>query len=138
MPNWLSRRRAEPVELDVLDAYAQWATGYAPEAHNPLMQLEEQAMQELLPDVAGRRLLDLACGSGRYLKRLAPTAAREAVGGRAIGLDFSRPMLARAAGLGCPLVQGDLLALPLAGGVFNLIVCGLAVGHVADLAGSIR
>src|SRR5258708_3518779 len=64
MPNWLSRRRAEPVELDVLDAYAQWADVYAPEAHNPLMQLEEQAVRELLPEVAGQRLWALACGSG--------------------------------------------------------------------------
>jgi malonyl-CoA O-methyltransferase len=138
MPNWLSRRRAEPVELDVLDAYAQWADAYTPEAHNPLMQLEQQAVQELLPDAAGRRLLDLACGSGRHLKRLAPSAAGGSAGGRAIGLDFSRPMLARAASLGRPLVQADLLALPIAAGAFDLIVCGLAVGHVADLAASIR
>jgi malonyl-CoA O-methyltransferase len=131
MPNWLSRRRTEPVELDVLDAYAQWAGAYAPEAHNLLMQLEEQAVLELLPDAAGRRLLDLACGSGRYLKRLAPGS------GRAVGLDFSRPMLARAASLGRPLVQADLLSLPLASGSFDLIVCGLAVGHMADLAVSV-
>jgi len=132
MPNWLSRRRAEPIELDVLDAYAEWAGAYAPEAHNPVMQLEEQAVLELLPDVAGRRLLDLACGSGRYLKRLGPGAA-----GRAVGVDFSRPMLARAASLDRPLVQADLLGLPLAADSFDLIVCGLAVGHVADLSGSV-
>jgi len=132
MPNWLLRRRAGPIELDVLDAYARWASAYAPEAHNPLMQLEEQAVQELLPDLAGRRWLDLACGSGRYLKRLAPAAT-----GRVVGLDFSRPMLARAADLGQPLVQADLLGLPLAAGSFDLIVCGLAVGHIADLSGSL-
>ena len=57
MPNWFSLRRAEPAELDVLDAYAHWADAYAPEAHNPFMQLEEQAVQELLPDTAGRSLL---------------------------------------------------------------------------------
>ena len=132
MPNWLSRRRAEPVELDVLAAYAQWAAGYSPDAHNPLMQLEEQAVLGLLPELDGRRFLDLACGSGRYLKRLAPDG-----GGRAIGVDFSRQMLARAASLGQPLAQADLLALPLAGGAFDLIVCGLAVGHIADLAASV-
>jgi malonyl-CoA O-methyltransferase len=132
MPNWFSRRRAAPVELDVLAAYAQWAAAYTPDAHNPLMQLEEQAVQDLLPDVAGRRFLDLACGSGRYLKRLAPGA-----GGRAIGVDFSGPMLARATALGRPLAQADLSALPLAAGAFDLIVCGLAVGHLADLTGSL-
>jgi malonyl-CoA O-methyltransferase len=129
MPNWLSRRRAGPVELDVLDAYARWAGAYAPDAHNPLMLLEEQAVRELLPAAAGRRVLDLACGSGRYLKQLAPAA------GLAIGLDFSRPMLARAAALRRPLVQADLAALPLAAAAFDLIVCGLAVGHLASLNG---
>ena len=128
MPNWWSRRRAEPVELDVLDAYARWAGAYAPDAHNPLMQLEEQAVRELLPSADGRRLLDLACGSGRYLKQLAPAAAL------AVGLDFSGPMLARAAELRRPLVQADLAALPLAASAFDLIVCGLAVGHLSDLS----
>ena len=132
MPNWLSRRRARPVELDVLAAYAQWAAAYAPEAHNPLMRLEEQAVLDLLPDLSGRRCLDLACGSGRYLKRLAPGAS-----GRALGVDFSRPMLARAAELGWPLAQADLRALPLAAGAVDLIVCGLAVGHLSDLAAGV-
>lgn len=132
MPNWLSRRRAPPAELDVLAAYAQWAASYASDAHNPLMQLEEQAVMDLLPELAGRRCLDLACGSGRYLKRLAPDAS-----GKVLGVDFSRPMLARAAELGWPLAQADLRALPLPAGAFDLIVCGLAVGHLSDLAGAV-
>lgn len=132
MLNRWARRRATPVELEVQDAYARWAASYAPEAHNPLMQLEEQAVRELLPAPADGRWLDLACGSGRYLKWLAGAGAE-----RAAGLDFSRPMLARAAPLGYPLVQADLRHLPLAAGCFDRIVCGLAVGHVADLAGSL-
>src|SRR5262249_55369435 len=131
MPKWFLRRRARPVELDVLPAYARRAADYPPDAHNVLMHLEEQAVLELLPDLAGPRFLDLACGTGRYLKRLAPGASGT------IGVDFSRPMLAQAAGLGWPLSQADLQALPLATGSFDLVVCGLAVGHVADLAGSV-
>lgn len=129
MLNWLTRR-ADPVELDALDAYARWAASYAPEAHNALMQMEEQAVRELLAEPAPGRWMDLACGSGRHLKRLA--AARPE---RLVGLDFSRPMLARAATLGQPLIQADLRCLPLVAGCWDLIVCGLAVGHVGDLAG---
>jgi malonyl-CoA O-methyltransferase len=47
-------------------------------------------------------------------------------------------MLARAASLGYPLAQANLTSLPLASGAFDLIVCGLAVGHLADLSGSVR
>ena len=123
------RRRSKPVELDALDAYAQWAAAYSPEAHNPLMALEEQAMVELLPPLAGQRVLDLACGSGRYLRRIKDDGAAFT-----LGLDFSGAMLARAVALGQPLARGDMLHVPLAAGGWDVVVCGLAVGHVADLA----
>jgi malonyl-CoA O-methyltransferase len=123
------RRRSEPVELEALDAYAMWAADYSPEAHNPLMALEEQAMLELLPTLTGRRVLDLACGSGRYLGRFAGAGAA-----RALGLDLSPAMLARAAALGQPLAQADLLRLPLATECWDVAVCGLAVGHLSGLA----
>ena len=113
----------------MLEAYARWAPAYASDVHNPLMALEQQAMLELLPALPGRRALDLACGSGRYLKRLAAGQAAFAC-----GLDLSGPMLARARAEGRqPLIQGDLLHLPLATGSVDLVVCALAVGHVADL-----
>ena len=131
MKTWW-RRRPPPVELEPLDAYAQWAANYAPEAHNPLMALEEAAVLEVLPAVAGRRVLDLACGSGRYLRRLAGGGAA-----RLAGTDLSPAMLARATALGRPLARADLLSLPLAAGEWDVAVCGLAVGHVADLGRSI-
>jgi malonyl-CoA O-methyltransferase len=120
--------------LDPTRAYALWAPTYAPEAHNPLMRLEERAVLELLPDLDGRTALDLGCGTGRYLALLRARGAR-----RAFGLDRSWEMLregvaARRDPAESPaLVQGDLLTLPLATGAADLIVCGLAIGHVAAL-----
>lgn len=124
---WRSRRAARP--LAVVDAYARWAPGYAAEAHNPLMELEQAALLPLLPPVAGRRVLDLACGSGRYLARLAAGGPA-----RLVGADLSAAMLARAAALPAGLLRADLRRLPLAADSFDLVVCGLAVGHVAALA----
>src|ERR1700748_439160 len=49
-----------------LTAYERWAPLYPPVAHNPLMRVEQHAMLEAWPDMAGKRVLDLACGSGRY------------------------------------------------------------------------
>ena len=122
------RGRAPAQALDVAAAYARWAPSYAAEAHNPLMALEEAAMLALLPPVAGRRVLDLACGSGRYLAHLGSQNAA-----RLVGADLSAPMLARAKMVSANLAQADLRALPLAGASADLIICGLAVGHVADL-----
>jgi len=114
-------------------AYALWAETYPPAAHTPLMDLEEGAMVRLIPPCGERRVLDLGCGSGRYLRLLRPQRPRVA-----IGVDFSPEMLARARGLCAPLVRGELRALPFAERSFDLVVSGLVVGHVPELAGFLR
>ncbi len=124
-----SRRAAAP-SLGAREAYARLAEAYPPEAHNPFMQLEQSTMLDLLPDVAGRRALDVACGTGRYLKIM------RARGAGVVGIDFSPEMLGRARALGA-VARGDLRALPVASGSVDVVTCGLAVGHVADLARAI-
>lgn len=90
------------------------------------MEVEERAVLELLPEVRGKRVLDLACGTGRYLRLL------QARGARAIGLDFSYEMLAHCESE-FARAQGDMTALPLRPACAQVIVCGLAVGHVPNL-----
>ncbi len=114
--------------LDPLEAYARWAATYPPAPHNLLMEMEQAAMLELLPEVRNKVALDLACGSGRYLSILHERGAAKVV-----GLDLSREMLAAAPSPQQKLLQGDLCALPLASESFDLVVCGLAVGHVENL-----
>ena len=121
-------RNANPVTLAVREAYARLADSYPAEAHNAFMRLEQATMLELLPDVAGKRALDVACGTGRYLELLRARGAALAV-----GVDASSEMLRKARGLGA-IARGDLRALPVASAQFDLVVCGLAVGHVAALA----
>lgn len=128
----LRRRRPRP-KLDVRAAYALWAETYPPYAHTPLMDLEERAMLQLLPPCADQRVLDLGCGSGRYLRTLRAQGPRVA-----IGLDISPEMLARSRGIGAGLVRGDMATLPFADVSFDLVVSGLAVGHLPELAGFLR
>jgi len=123
-------RAASPHEVDVVRGYALWAADYPPAAHNRLMEVEERAVLELLPALAGRRALDLGCGSGRYLQVLARQGARLAV-----GCDLSAEMLQQASGKGHRLVRANALRLPFAAGAFDVIVCGLMVGHVGPLDG---
>ena len=107
-------------------AYDLWAEAYPPLPHNPLMRAEQEAVLGLLPEVSGRRALDLACGSGRYGLLLQRRGARLVVGS-----DLSAGMLARA-----PLphrVRADMLSLPFAAASFDLVVSGLAVGHAPSL-----
>ena len=116
-------------ELDPVDAYALWADSYPPEAHNPLMELEQNAMLELLPDLKNKIVLDLACGSGRYILK-----AREKGASLIYGLDFSPAMLSRARRISNQLVRGSMLSIPFESSSIDAVICGLAVGHVENLA----
>jgi len=128
MIRWIERLMQRRPKLSAAEAYALWAPGYPPHAHNRLMELEERAVLELLPEVQGCAALDLACGTGRYLKMLCERGALPAV-----GLDASAPMLRRARAVSANLVQADLCSLGLRPASFHLITCALAVGHVIDL-----
>jgi SAM-dependent methyltransferase len=113
--------------LSTLEIYERWAPAYPPRPHNPLMRAEQKALLAKLPAVARRRVLDLACGSGRYAKLLWARGARDVV-----AADFSQAMLARVtAG---HRVRATMTSLPFATGSFDLVVSGLAIGHATDLA----
>lgn len=120
----------ERITLSSLDAYARWAAAYPPHAHNALMEAEESAMRGLLPALAGRVVLDLACGTGRY-----GLLAQESGASRVLGLDNSPAML-RANPL--PLrALATTEAIPLASASVDVILCGLALGHLPRLTPSI-
>jgi malonyl-CoA O-methyltransferase len=127
----LFKHKSSSIPVDILTGYAHWAGSYPARAHNPLMVIEEEAMLSLLPAPAGKVCLDLACGSGRYIHHL---HARQA--GQVFGLDYSAHMLAqaKAANPCLSLARSPFLALPFADQSFDLITCGMAVGHEKNLA----
>ena len=112
--------------LSTREAYDRWAASYPPEAHNPLMRVEQEAMLAQWPDVAGRLALDLACGTGRYAALLAQSGAREV-----FATDFSAAML-RQVSAGTP-VRANMMQLPFIDNAFDVVISGLALGHAADL-----
>jgi len=74
----------------------------------------------------GSSVLDLACGTGDFCRELTDA------GHQAIGIDLSFGMLG-AAKTSAPLVQGDLLALPLGAGACDGAVCGFALRNLVEL-----
>jgi malonyl-CoA O-methyltransferase len=115
--------------MPVPDAYRLWAATYDEE--NVLTALDQLAVDILSPPLAGRRLLDAACGTARRLsfgKKGAPLTA--------VGVDLVPEMLrpARRDPLrSSRLAAGDVRSLPLSDGTFDLVWCRLAAGHLADL-----
>jgi malonyl-CoA O-methyltransferase len=117
--------------LSSLAAYQLWADSYPAYAHNPLMEIEERAMRALLPELTQKTVLDLACGSGRYTQ-----IALELGAARVYSMDNSLPMLR--AGQLREAAAASLDAIPLPDASVDVIVCGLALGHVAEIGLALR
>lgn len=83
-------------------------------------------MVELMPPLTDRIVLDLACGTGRY-----GLMAQQAGACLIIGMDNSVDMLVRN-GLRIRAAAG-MTRLPLAANSIDVVLCGLAIGHVSTL-----
>ena len=84
-----------------------------------------RAVRELrLPGRA--RVLDLACGTGDLCREL------ETSGYRAVGMDFSHGMLT-AARTSAPVVEADILRLPVGDAGVDGATCGFALRNVVSL-----
>jgi ubiquinone/menaquinone biosynthesis C-methylase UbiE len=130
----LSNRNAAPAvaaeSVSVVEGYDRWAPSYD-HACNPLLNLEERKLAALLPNLSGKRVLDLACGTGRWLERISTQGSDPGV-----GIDLSAAML-RVAGrkpaIAGRLARADCLTLPFRSSVFDLVLCSFALGHLRDL-----
>ena len=94
---------------------------------NPLNGVAE-ALHGLIAEINARRVLEIGCGTGHWLKILAPRVDR------IIGLDSSSGMLRQASGLPWPieLVCGSADFPPFARNSFDLIFVVNALHHFND------
>lgn len=124
---------APPEDPIAEDAYDALADEYADTVRsNPYnAHIEFPATTDLIPDVAGMRVLDAGCGTGVYTEWLLAQGADEVV-----GVDVSEAMLAHARealGDRATFHRADLAEpLEFAGDSFDGIVSALALGYVRD------
>jgi len=111
------------------EGYARWAPFYD-EPGNQLLEIEQPVVREILDVLPVGVALDAACGTGRH------TAYLASLGHTVIGVDTSPEMLARARAKvpDGTFHEADLHDLPLADDSVDLVVCAIALSHVADLA----
>ena len=128
-------RAAGQSPVDSRAGYSLWAGEYPPYAHNPLMEAEEEAMLSLLPPPAGKACLDLACGTGRYMRIVRERGARSAVG---VDLSFDMLVHGRRHLPGLPVAQSPFLPLPFRDASFDVITCALAVAYERALRDLLR
>jgi cytosine/adenosine deaminase-related metal-dependent hydrolase/ubiquinone/menaquinone biosynthesis C-methylase UbiE len=118
---------AEPQIASLFDL---WAEVYDVEP-NPLLLLEERTLPALLPPIKGADVLDVGCGTGRWLTRLEALSPRSLTGS-----DPSPTMLERArAKLSATtaLYQTDGVPLCASGASRDLILASFVLSYIDDL-----
>ncbi len=121
--------------ISVAEGYARWAPTYD-HVPNPLLEREQRHLLPLLSDLHGKRVLDLACGTGRWLKTLMQQGGESGV-----GVDCSIAMLQVGARQDCitgKLARATCERLPFRAAVFDIAICSFALGHVEDLSATVR
>ena len=118
----------EAYPISTREGYDSWATSYDGQP-NQLLELEQPIVHEILDGLPVGVALDAACGTGRHAKYLA------SLGHAVIGVDSSPGML-EAARDSVPegeFRDGDLHDLPLPDDSVDVIVCAIALVHLADI-----
>jgi len=123
-----------PQVLPVAEGYQRWAPTYD-DAPNPLLAREERYLTPLLSELLFKSVLDLACGTGRWLEKLMLLGCTSGV-----GIDSSAAMLGVADQK--RLIRGRLTQaacedLPLDSALFELAICSFALGHIHDLSATV-
>jgi SAM-dependent methyltransferase len=118
-----------PDEKATAAGYDRWAASY--DDTDPSTWLDEPFLVKHLQPFPGCRILDVGCGTGRYLRRLPPSAYR------ITGIDLSSRMLARArhhvgTRSDVRLVQASAGCLPFQPCSFDRIMSGLVIDHIAS------
>ncbi len=115
--------------LSPQSAYDEWADYYDDE--DPSTLLDQPFLLSMLQPFEGCRILDLGCGTGRYLRLVGHSSY-------VVGLDLSRGMLERArrstsAAIATKWVQASVERLPFGSSSFDRVISGLVLDHVHDL-----
>ena len=120
--------------VSVREGHRLWAPVYDYNP-NPLLALESRIVRGLLSDVHPKRVVDVACGTGRWMLYFHQAGAAVA------GIDFCREMLAQAARhatLRNRLILGDAQNMPLADEIADLVICSFAASYASDLGRLMR
>lgn len=108
------------IQVTASEGYRLWAPTYD-RGPNPLVALESRVLSGLLGELRGRRVLDVACGTGRWA-----TYASDR-GAQVLGIDRCREMLDHCS---APAALGDARRLPVRTEWADITICALAFGYL--------
>jgi ubiquinone/menaquinone biosynthesis C-methylase UbiE len=113
--------------------YDEFAAWYEKERHHGYHRLIDDLQVDLLsPAVAGSDVLEVGCGTGLLLERVAPVARS------ARGIDLSPGMLQQARERGLDVVEGCATDLPFEDETFDVVYSFKVLAHVEDIRSAVR
>ena len=106
--------------------------GYENERHQGYhVFLDDAEVKSIVDLVRGKAVLEVGCGTGLILSRLAPIASH------LTGVDLSAGMLEKARGRGLAVVQANALTLPFPDASFDVAVSFKVLAHIEDIRGAV-
>jgi ubiquinone/menaquinone biosynthesis C-methylase UbiE len=120
----------EAVTINPQGAYQLWAQHYDSTV-NPLLALEERRLEAQLGDFTGKDVVDLGCGTGRWLKKLENLRPHSLA-----GVDLSSAMLEQARVKCAPstrLLQSDCIDTPLHYRSADRVLASFLLSYLSDL-----
>lgn len=119
--------------MDNRSYYDDFAGWYERERHLPYHRMLDDLEVGLVERyAAGKDVLEVGCGTGLILGRVAEFARR------AQGIDLSGGMLARAAQRGLHVAQASATELPVATASVDVAYSFKVLAHIPDIAGAMR
>lgn len=123
----------QPSERETGRYYDDFSSSYEDargSGYHPM--IDDLEVQLATPYARGARVLELGCGTGLVLSRIADVAKE------AIGVDLSEKMAQRARERGLQVLEASLCDLPFADDEFDFTYSFKVLAHVADIAGALR
>jgi ubiquinone/menaquinone biosynthesis C-methylase UbiE len=121
------------MRVSPLEGHRLWAPTYD-QALNPVVALEGRLLSDQLCPIEGKRFIDVACGTGRWMTHL------HQHGASVFGADASAEMLLQAHGKRVPcgrLVQADAESLPFRDRAADVTLCSFSAAYFSSLKAAV-
>lgn len=121
------------MRVSPLEGHRLWAPTYD-QGLNPIVALEGRLLSDLLYPIEGKRIIDVACGTGRWMTHLRQHGAST------FGVDASAEMLLQAQRKRLPcgrLVQADARCLPFRDGAADVTLCSFGAAYFSSLKAAV-